>query len=114
MSGELVARDRNERFLFDERSRKVEGIGPLAGQEILIAGEVFGGSLPRTTDDGWRLTRYLSNGGDDIIQLFTPIGNADEMGTFTDFVPEVRVFGFSPTGKSFVIGTGAEVYTFAR
>lgn len=91
-----------------------EGIGPLAGQEILIAGGIYGGALAKATDDGWRLEGELSNSSDDKIQLLPPIDIDCEPRTFTGFIPEPRVFGFSPTGRSFVIGTGAEVFTFAR
>ncbi len=114
VSGETVARDPDPSFPFDEDSLMAEGIGPLAGQEIPIAGEIYGGALPRTTLDGWRLTGDLSNSSDDEIQLLAPNGTAREPGKFFGFVPEIRVFGFSPTGRSFVIGTGAEVFTFAR
>ena len=114
ISGEMIARDPDPSFPFDESSLKVEGIGPIAGQEIRIAGAIYGGSLLQVTDDGWRLTGQLSNSSEDVIQLFAPACALDEPGTFTGFVPEVRVFGFSPTGCSFVIGTGAEVFIFAR
>lgn len=114
LSGELLARDPDPSFPFDEQGRMVEGIGPLAGQEILIAGEIYGGALPQATDDGWRLEGELSNSSNDKIQLLPPIDIDCEPRTFTGFIPEPRVFGFSPTGRSFVIGTGAEVFTFAR
>lgn len=114
ITGQLVARDPDPSFTFDEERRTVEGIGPLAGKGITIAGVIYGGALPHETDDGWRLMGYLSNSSDDLVQLLPPSGAPGEMATFTDFVPEVRVFGFSPTGRSFVIGTGAEVFTFAR
>lgn len=114
VSGELVARDRDPSFPFDEQSRRAEGIGPIGGQEIPLAGEIYGGTLSHETNDGWRLVGQLSNNSDDVIQLIAPIGTSNEAGTFTGFVPEVRAFGFSPTGRSFVIATGAEVFTFAR
>ncbi len=114
VSGEMIARDPDPAFPFDEDSREAEGIGPIAGQQILIAGEVYGGSLSQATEDGWRLTGQLSNSSEDKIQLFAPAGAPDEASIFTGFVPEIRVFGFSPTGRSFVIGTGAEVFIFAR
>ncbi len=114
ISGEMVARDPDPSFPFDEDSRMTEGIGPMAGQEILINGEIYGGALPLSTEDGWRLTGCLSNSSDDAIQLIAPIGTDQKPGKFTGFVPEIRVFGFSPTGRSFVIVTGAEVFTFAR
>lgn len=114
LSGTVLARDRNEWFPFDEHRRKVAGIGPIAGQEIVIAGAVFGGSLSEATDDGWRLSGHLSNSSDDVIQLVPPSNISRGPGIFTGFVPEVRVFGFSPTGRTFVIGTGADVSIFAR
>lgn len=81
----------------------------------MIAGPIYGGTLPTETQDGWRLSGRLTNSSDDILILLPP---ADQTGgrptTFTGFFPEVRVFGFSPTGRSFVIGTEAEVYIFAR
>jgi hypothetical protein len=114
ISGELIARDPDPSFPFDEHTRKAEGIGPMADQDILIAGEIYGGALLRQTGDGWRLQGELLNNSDDEIQLLAPVGTTDEPRKFTGFVPEVRVFGFSPTGRSFVIATGAEVFTFAR
>ena len=114
ISGELVARDPDPLFPFNEQTRKAEGIGPIAGQEILIAGEIYGGALSRVTDDGWRLIGQLSNSSDDTIRLIAPAGTVSEPEIFTGFIPEVRVFGFSSTGRCFVIGTGAEVFTFAR
>jgi hypothetical protein len=104
-------------FPFDEQSRKVPGIGPPAGFEVVIAGEVYGGTLPNGTADGWGLQGELSNSSDDILWLMPPgsgPGVLKEPTMFTDFIPEMRVFGFSPTGRSFVIGTGAEILIFAR
>lgn len=114
VTGELLARDHDPLFPFDEDRRTAQGIGPLADQEISIAGPIYGGALPTQTQDGWRLSGPLTNSSDNVVTLLPPPDNAGEPSTFTGFVPEVRVFGFSPTGRSFVIGTGAEVYTFAR
>ncbi|GGZ04193.1 hypothetical protein GCM10011614_18990 [Novosphingobium colocasiae] len=80
----------------------------------MIAGPIYGGTLSTETQDGWRLSGRLTNSSNDVVILIPPTEETGEPSTFTSFVPEVRVFGFSPTGRSFVIGTGAEVYTFAR
>lgn len=114
MTGQLLARDPDPSFPFNEKSRKAEGIGPLAGKSITIAGEIYGGNLLQATNDGWHLIGHLSNSSDDVIQLIPPADDPSKAEIFTDFVPEIRVFGFSPTGRSFVIGTGAEVFIFAR
>lgn len=113
-TGELLARDDDPLFPFDEDTRKAKGLGPLADQEIMIAGPIYGGTLLTETRDGWRLLGQLTNSSDDVVILFPPADENGESSTFTGFVPEIRVFGFSPTGRSFVIGTGAEIYTFAR
>lgn len=114
VTGELLARDDDPLFPFDEDTQMVYGVGPLADQEVRIAGPVYGGTLPTETQDGWSLLGGLTNSSDDAVVLLPPTAQGGEPHTFTGFVPEVRVFGFSPTGRSFVIGTGAEVYTFAR
>lgn len=113
-TGELLARDDDPLFKFDEDTRTTQGVGPLADQEVIIAGPIYGGTLTTETQDGWRLSGRLTNSSDDVVTLFPPTEETSEPSTFTGFVPEVRLFGFSPTGRSFVIGTGAEVYTFAR
>jgi len=114
VTGQLVARDRDPDFPLDEDSREVPGIGPLADEVVAIAGEIYGGALLQATHDGWRLTGHLSNSADDVVQLLPPDAGMADPEAFTGFIPEIRVFGFSPTGRSFVIGTGAAVYTFAR
>ena len=113
LSGTLIARDSDPDFPLDEDSLKVAGIGPLAGQQITIAGEIYGGSLLNTTNDGWALTGKLTNSSNDVVTLAPPPDTGDDF-KFTDFIPEIRVFGFSPTGRSFIIGTGADVSIFAR
>lgn len=113
-TGKLLARDDDPLFHFDEDTRAAQGVGPLADEEIIIAGPIYGGTLPLETQDGWRLSGRLTNSSDDVVTLLPPTEHISEPSTFTGFVPEVRLFGFSPTGRSFVIGTGAEVYIFAR
>ena len=117
LTGEMIARDRDPSFLLDEKTRKVPGIGPLAGEEIVIAGKIYGGTLSNKTKDGWVLRGELSNRSDDSIWLLPPIDDVNTITRpmlFTGFIPEIRVFGFSPTGRCFIIGTGAEVFSFAR
>lgn len=113
-TGELLARDADPFFSFDESKRTAKGIGPLAEQEILIAGPIYGGALPDRTQDDWRLSGHLTDSSNDVLTLLPPTNDASAPSSFTGFIPEIRVFGFSPTGRSFIIGTGAEVYTFAR
>ena len=110
-TGTRIARDYDLAYP-DEDTLVLEGIGALAGKMVSVAGE-DGGELPKTTDDGWRLEGTLANNSEDVISLLPPtpdMGNA----TFSGFVPEIRVFGFSPTGRSFIIATGAEVFVYGR
>lgn len=111
LTGTKVARD-TDLFYPDEHTLLIEGIGPLADRTVAVAG-IDGGELRRDTDDGWLLDGRLSNSSDDVIRLLPPTPNAEPK-IFTDFIPEVRAFGFSPTGRSFVIATGAEVFVYTR
>lgn len=114
LSGEKIARD-NVPSCPDEVTREVPGIGPVSAEQIVIAGEIFGGSLRHQSADGWRLEGVLTNSSEDKVTLIPPPEQSSLAAMiFTDFVPEIRVFGFSPTGQSFIIGTGAEVFIFAR
>lgn len=114
LTGEKVARDRAPVYP-DELTLRLEGIGPLAGTEIAVAG-IFGGSLPLETEDGWVLESVLSNGSDESVRLLPPeeLSGSVNPATFEGFIPEIRAFGFSPTGRSFVIATGADISIFAR
>lgn len=114
LRGERVARDPMVIYP-DAETLHVEGIGALAGVTIAIAG-IEGGELCRRTGDNWVLDGEITNSSDDMIRLVPPTATAHSSrpAIFTNFVPEVRTFGFSPTGRSFVIATGAEVFVFAR
>lgn len=111
LTGSKVARDTDSVYP-DEQTFLIEGIGPLAGSTVTVAG-IDGGELRRNTHDGWQLDGSLSNSSDDVIRLVPPTPSAVPK-DFTGFIPEVRAFGFSPTGRSFVIATGAEVFVYTR
>jgi hypothetical protein len=55
---EWIASDENKEYRHDLRTLQVEGIGPLAGQMIRVAGG-WGGGFPNLTTDGWTLTRAM-------------------------------------------------------
>lgn len=113
LTGRKVARDTDILYP-DEHTLRIDGIGPLAGTAVTVAG-IDGGSLRHDTDDGWLLEGLFSNSSDDVIRLLPPKASATASpATFTGFIPEVRAFGFSPTGRSFVIATGAEVFVYSR
>jgi hypothetical protein len=104
-SGELLARDRHESGAwFDAARRAVLGIGPLDGAWIGVCG-VAGGQLPDETADGWQ-----ARASGDCVTVSAPgrqllqVSESEEM----------RAFGFSPDGATFVIATSPGVAIYRR
>lgn len=120
-TGTLLARDDNDRFSFDVGNLLVEGIGPIAEYQIRMSG-IFGGGLPRQTADGWSIEGYpLSWPDDELIlsppgqsMLWSPPKQPVNLTKLSGFISEVRAFGFSPTGRSLVVATAADISIFGR
>jgi hypothetical protein len=115
-SGELVARDRTEPDdgWYDERRLRAFGIGPLEGQLIRLTG-LHGGGLPRCGRDGWWTEAITLEWPDVNLLLGGPWGWIfDEKTPFVKLAVarEVRAFGFSDTGESFVLATSSDVTVF--
>jgi hypothetical protein len=93
VSGVRVARDPDEGpGWFDESVPAAEGIGPLSGQRVPVAG-LAGGSLGWATTDGWRVS-VGTNGA----VVHAP-DDQDSRLSFTIEEPdELRAWGFSPDG----------------
>jgi hypothetical protein len=104
-AGGRVARDRQETGdWFDAAGPAAAGIGPLAGQWIAVAG-LAGGHLPTVTADGWRACLV-----EDGAALSSPDG-----ASMTVPEPEgIRMFGFSPDGAVFVLGSPPHLVIFTR
>jgi hypothetical protein len=112
-TGQKIAHDRSDAStFFDPVQLMVDGIGPLAGQSIRTAG-LHGGSLLSTTSDGWTLETQI---GRRSIRRVILSGPSDFQPTCVgdDAVCELRAFGFSETGKSFVIATTADLTICTR
>jgi hypothetical protein len=117
----LLARDDDAGFRFDVGNLVVAGIGPLA-QALVRTSGLHGGGLAVTNVDGWELERhplswpddefFLSPPGQTI--LWQPPGDAMKLTKLAGFSSEVRAFGFSPTGKTFIIATAADISVFGR
>lgn len=111
LTGLRVARDDGDCWdAFDEGSLTVEGIGALAGERVRVAG-LFGGALPRATADGFALDEVVVRGRTRGVVLLGPGSRtlvADEG------VCELRAYGFSETGQSFVVATTCDLMLFAR
>jgi hypothetical protein len=120
LSGGRVARDEDEGD-FDPGELTCDGIGPLAGVRLRLAG-LYGGGLAHSTEDGWGLElRPLSWPLEEIFlsppgqtMLWTPPGAEPSLTKLQAGVTELRAFGFSPTGRSFVVASSSEVTVYAR
>ncbi|WP_299411068.1 hypothetical protein [Acaryochloris sp. IP29b_bin.148] len=118
-TGEKVARDYDD-FDDDEISLEIQGIGILASQRIRVAG-LFGGGLPNTTEDGWRLESVTINWPEQMIMLLPPdSGLYGSLMKRPDIMTKVvedsclRAYGFSYTGQSFIFATTSDVTVFSR
>lgn len=120
ISGDRIARDPSGDFEFDTSNLTAEGIGPIAGQRVRTAG-LYGGGLAVTTADHWSLDLLTLSWPHQSI-FITPPGHwlygpaFDKPGDTTRIVTglEIRAFGFSPTGRTFVIATSSELWIFSR
>ena len=119
-SGERIARDRSTNFEHDTANLLARGIGPIAGQLVRTAG-LYGGGLALTTADGWNLdsavltwptpTLFLSPPGESLYgRTFTGSPGTTKLGGDET----IRVFGFSPTGRAFIIGSSSDLTIYNR
>jgi hypothetical protein len=119
MTGAKLARDHKEFFSgLDESRLKCPGIGPLANQDIRIAG-LAGGGLPTCTHDGWRLEALALPWPRYSLFLSQPFksvldGPATTTKVGDDGACEYRAHGFSETGRTFVIALSCELNVFSR
>ena len=81
-----------------------------------------GGGLAARTLDGWSVEKhpfafpeeqlFVAPPGQSM--LWTPRGEKIRLSKLGGFVTELRAYGFSPTGRTFVVATSSEVMMFAR
>ncbi|WP_443749515.1 hypothetical protein [Asticcacaulis solisilvae] len=115
-SGQRLARDDNPSFSEDMGNCQAEGIGPLAGKMIRMAG-LAGGGLA-TWSDGWSLEVLPLSWPDEKILLFPKLKSLWDDRHALDGVAKIevdvmRAFGFSPTGKSFAVASSSYVMIYA-
>lgn len=119
LSGERVARDTTD-YQEDALHLEAQGIGPLQGQTLRMAG-AYGGGLALSTSDGWSLHCVeLDWPGQDLV-LVEPGSHLfgelyDQPGAMRKIQSDspLRAFGFSATGRSLVIATHSELHLFSR
>jgi hypothetical protein len=119
-TGERIARDRepptHDCDWYDIVRLAAVGIGPLANTRIKIAG-LYGGGLPTSTEDAWQLSVIAPIWPDHRVILSSPFQSlytnlAANVQVFEDY--DIRAYGFSETGRSFVIATSSDVTLFSR
>ncbi len=120
--GTRVARDHTEPDdgWLDEFALEASGIGPLEGERLRIAG-LSGGGLPLGTHDGWHVARVVIDWPSELVILEPPgcgaLWPGHEAGCLTVFsndAMELRVAGFSPSGRTLVIGTASDLHLYVR
>jgi hypothetical protein len=114
-----AARDDAE-YYDGEEYLEAEGIGPLEGRTIRMAG-VIGGGLPRTTQDGWSLEVITLDWPEHEVLLVEPYSSIYDSiyGKPSKFrkiarESELRAFGFSYSGKSLVIASSSDITVYGR
>lgn len=120
LSGEKITRDYSEDYPENEVCLECEGIGPLGDSTIQMMG-LFGGGLPVSTEDDWSIESVTLDWPQQMLILLPP--GSTLHGSVTDYSEEmhkifedstIRAYGFSYTGRSFVIATTSDVTVYSR
>jgi hypothetical protein len=119
-NGQKIARDYDppDRLWYQPIQLRATGIGPLAGVKIRLAG-LHGGGLPICTEDGWSL-ELVSPDWPDSGLILQPPGTSiymdDRSGSCVKVadVDVLRVYGFSDTGRTFIIASSHTLEIFGR
>lgn len=116
LSGARIARDDEFPFPDDLPNCRAEGIGPLTGQMLHVAG-IHGGGLSTWAGD-WSLEVLPLSWPNEKLLLFPASKTMwDDRQTLDGVVKldinPLRAFGFSPTGRSFAVATSSDVTIYS-
>lgn len=122
-SGEELERDSSSTTVdwYSLEALTVEGIGPVAGQAISVAG-IHGGGLPLVTLDGW-VADLLSPDWPSSFVTLSPPGSSPWTQYQSDGVAKVaptggddavKCYGFSWSRRHFIVATSHTVDLFVR
>ena len=113
LTGERIARDSENAYdHFNTSKLLADGFARLSGQRLRMAG-LHGGGLPLSTEDGWYLEGRKKS--DQVFLTKASPAEEEECALVGEGrVCELRAFGFSETGQSFVIATSCSLVIFAR
>jgi hypothetical protein len=119
LTGEKIARDYEE-FYENETSLEAQGISILSDCLIRMSG-LFGGGLPIITEDGWQIECLTLKWPEQMLILLPPSSYlyavaSGQPNTMTKIFEDscIRAYGFSYTGRSFIIATTSDLTIFAR
>ncbi len=120
LSGERLARDDGD-YYADGPSLEAEGIGPLEGHLIAIAGP-SGGALTRVTHDGWGIELHPLSWPEEELFVCPPgetmlwqrPGAESALVKVRPLPSALVAYGFSPTGRSLVIATSSDLEIYRR
>ncbi len=102
-----VARDYDEQAAYGQHGNKtVEGIGPIAGQNIKCVG-LWGGKLKDNTPDGWHV--LISD--KEIVTLSNPHHRTVSI---PESITALRAVGFSEDGEILIYATSSEIEFYRR
>jgi hypothetical protein len=104
---QVVARSQDDDTGGDHYPVAVQGIGPLAGTNVPVAG-LWGGGLRRFTPDGWQLSVIAPDWPNEKVALsppgsWGPIADPASAHIVADYGDSVRAAGFSDSGRVMVV-----------
>ncbi|WP_343689955.1 hypothetical protein [Chitinophaga sp.] len=122
VTGEKIDRDSLDWWSqFDESTSAIRGFGLLAGAIIKTSGLYGKYFLPTETNDGWTLIKRENEVDDPpfekyrVTKIFLTSPNNEKIIFISKDGPcELRSFGFSPTGNSFVVALSCELAIWSR
>lgn len=121
ISGQRVSRDYTppeDGDWYDETGLSAQGIGPAEAHLVRLAG-LHGGGLPRAARDGWSLELVAPDWPLQRI-IIEPPSRSVLIQQFADGCAaieedhEIRAFGFSETGRSFVVAVAHSLMIYSR
>ena len=120
IAGEKTARDADDSGEYQQYNEcTADGIGDLGDQRISIGG-LHGGGLSNSTPDGWSCAEFVLVWPHHSVFLVQPWKSPYELEACTklfdesEYGSEFRATGFSPTGRSFVLATSADLTVWGR
>ena len=122
-TGKRVARDDspldNTATWHDYTRLQAQGIGPISSEMVSLSG-LWGGDLPKQTQDGWQSETLVLDRPDQTLILQSPEQKSiwDTCSTLCVTIigreSEVRAFGFSYSGKNIVLATSDSLLLWKR